>query len=230
MMMPQRDSISSTSLLNFEAWRALLRTICGRYNPEGIEHNAFIGWVRPMNVCGLAAVDIGWNAHRVERTHRDIRLDGAERYYDLFQVFGKSAMTQNDQAVQLAAGDVVLVDAARPMTYFRNDTGAQWLSVRLPRRFRVSHLGFEPQGGSCRRGGTPARRLLFSLVHDLDTDSGLQIRVCRFLHGAGCLRSRRRAICAVRSPAHHSPSGQAVRAYLRRDQGRLFRSGFWARR
>jgi hypothetical protein len=139
-------------------------------------------------------------------------------------------MTQNDQAVQLAAGDVVLVDAARPMTYFRNDTGAQWLSVRLPRRFRVSHLGFEPQGGSCRRGGTPARRLLFSLVHDLDTDSGLQIRVCRFLHGAGCLRSRRRAICAVRSPAHHSPSGQAVRAYLRRDQGRLFRSGFWARR
>ena len=68
--MPQRDSISSTSLLNFEAWRALLRTICGRYNPEGIEHNAFIGWVRPMNVCGLAAVDIGWNAHRLERTQR----------------------------------------------------------------------------------------------------------------------------------------------------------------
>jgi AraC-like DNA-binding protein len=173
MMMPERDSISSTSLLNFEAWRALLRTICGRYNPEGIEHNAFIGWVRPMNVCGLAAVDIGWNAHRVERTHRDIRLDGAEHYYALFQVSGKSAMTQNDQAVQLAAGDVVLVDAARPVTYFRNDTSAQWLSVRLPRRSLVSHLGFEPQGGSCGRRGTPAGRLLFGLVHEVDTDNGL---------------------------------------------------------
>src|SRR3981189_3547339 len=33
MMMPQRDGIPGTSLLNFEAWRALLRTICGRYNP-----------------------------------------------------------------------------------------------------------------------------------------------------------------------------------------------------
>jgi AraC-like DNA-binding protein len=173
MMMPQRDSISSTSLLNFEAWRALLRTICGRYNPEGIEHNAFIGWIRPMNVCGLAAVDVGWNAHRVERTQRDIRLDGAEHYYVLFQVSGKSAMTQNDQAVQLAAGDVVLADAARPMTYFRNDTSAQWLSVRLPRRSLVSHLGFEPQGGSWRPGGTPAGRLLFGLVHDADTDNGL---------------------------------------------------------
>src|SRR3979411_3109734 len=164
MTMPQRDGISSASLLNFEAWRALLRTICGRYNPEGIEHNAFIGWGRPRNVGGLAAVDIGWNAHRVERTHRDIRLDGAEHYYAVFQVSGKSAMTQNDQAVQLAAGDVVLADAARPMTYFRKDTSAQWLSVRLPRRALGSPLGFEPQGGSCRRGGTPARRLLFSLV------------------------------------------------------------------
>jgi AraC-like DNA-binding protein len=111
MMMPERDGISRTLLLNFEAWRALLRTICGRYNPEGIEHNALIGWVRPMNVCGLAAVDIAWNAQRVERTHRDIRLDGAEHYYASFQVCGKLAMTQNDPAVQLAASDVVLVDA-----------------------------------------------------------------------------------------------------------------------
>src|ERR1700737_357945 len=47
MMMPHRDGISGTSLLNFEAWRALLRTICGRYNPEGIEPNAFLGWAPP---------------------------------------------------------------------------------------------------------------------------------------------------------------------------------------
>jgi AraC family transcriptional activator of tynA and feaB len=161
-----------TSPLNFEAWRALLRTICGRYNPEGVEPKAFIGWVRPLNVCGLAAVDIGWNAHRVERTHRDIRLDGAEHYYAVFQVSGKSAMTQNEQAVQLAAGDVVLVDAARPVTYFRNDTSAQWLSVRLPRRSLVSHLGFEPQGGSWRLGGTLAGRLLFGPIHGAETDNG----------------------------------------------------------
>jgi hypothetical protein len=47
MMMPQRAGIPGTSLLNFEAWRALLRTICGRYNPEGIEPNAFIAGFVP---------------------------------------------------------------------------------------------------------------------------------------------------------------------------------------
>jgi AraC family transcriptional regulator, positive regulator of tynA and feaB len=165
-MMLQGDGVPSTSLLNFEAWRALLREICGRYSPKGIEPNAFLGWARAMNVCGLAAVDIGWNADRVERTHRDVRLDGMEHYYALFQVSGKSAMNQNDQAVWLAAGDVVLVDAARPVTYFGNDTSARWLSLHLPRQPLISHLGFEPQGGSCRRNGTAAGRLLFDLVRD----------------------------------------------------------------
>jgi AraC-like DNA-binding protein len=172
-MMLQSDVVRGTPLPDFEAWKALLRTICGRYSPEGIEPDAFLGWVRPMNICGIAAVDIGWNAHRVERTHRDTRLDGIEYYYALFQLSGKSAMTQNDRAVQLAVGDVALVDAARPVTYFSTETSARWLSLRLPRQSLVSHLGFEPQGGSCRRCGTPAGRLLFDLVRDADTDNGL---------------------------------------------------------
>jgi AraC family transcriptional activator of tynA and feaB len=171
--MLQSDGVPGTPLLDFEAWSALLRRICGRYSPEGVEPNAFVGWALALNVYGLAAMDIGWNARRVERTQRDVRLDGVEHYYALFQVSGKSVMTQNDQTVQLAAGDVVLVDAARPVTYFRNDISAQWLSLRLPRRSLISHLGFEPQGGSCRRGGTPAGRLLFDLVRDADTDHGL---------------------------------------------------------
>jgi AraC-like DNA-binding protein len=158
-------------LLDFEAWRALLREICGRYSPEGIDPNTFRGWVHAVNICGLGAVDIGWNARRVERNYRDVRLDGMEHYYALFQIAGKSAMTQNDRAVQLAAGDVVLVDAARPVTYFADDTRARWLSVHLPRRSLVAHLGFEPQGGSCGQG-TRAARLLFDLIRDPDTETG----------------------------------------------------------
>lgn len=169
--MLQSYGVPGPSLLGFEAWRALLRTNCGRYSPEGIEPNAFVGWARMLNVCGLAAVDTGWNAQRLERTHRDVRVDGMEHYYALFQVSGKSAMTQNDQAVQLAEGDVALVDAARPVTYFSADTSARWLALHLPRQPLVSHLGFEPQGGSCRRSGTSAGRLLFDLVRDADSGS-----------------------------------------------------------
>jgi hypothetical protein len=99
--------------LDFEAWKDLIRTMGGRFNPEGIEPNAFAGCVCPLNVCGFTAAEVGSNAHRVERTHRDVRLDGADHYFTMFQVAGKSAMTHNEEAVCLDVGDVVLVDMAR---------------------------------------------------------------------------------------------------------------------
>jgi AraC-like DNA-binding protein len=164
-MLPS-NGVQGTPLLDFEAWRASLRTICGQYSPQGIERSAFQGWARTLNVCGLAAVDIGWNARRIERTYRDARLDGMEHYYVLIQVSGKSAMVQNDRALRIAAGDVLLVDAARPVTYFGNDASARWVSLQLPRQSLISHLGFEPQGGACRRSGTPAGRFLNEVVVD----------------------------------------------------------------
>src|SRR6202040_1785768 len=98
-MMGQSDDILDTPQLDYEAWRDLLRAMCGRYNPEGIEPNAFSGWVRPVNVCGFTALDIGCNAHRIERTYRDVRLDGVDHYVAVFQVGGQAAMSPNAQAV-----------------------------------------------------------------------------------------------------------------------------------
>jgi AraC family transcriptional activator of tynA and feaB len=81
-------------------------------------------------------------------------------------------MTHNDQTVRLAAGDVVFVDAARPVTYQVDNPGAvcNILSLNLPRQSLVTHLGFEPRGGLYQRGGTPAGRLLFELIRDLGND------------------------------------------------------------
>jgi AraC-like DNA-binding protein len=154
--------------LDFEAWRDLIRTMGGRFNPEGIEPNAFIGCVRPLGVSGFTAAEVGSNAHRVARTHRDVRLDGADHYFTMFQVAGQSAMTHNEETVRFDVGDVVLVDMARPATFFNSNPGESWKSVvlLLPRQSLVSHLGFEPRGGHYRRNGTAAGRLLLDLLHN----------------------------------------------------------------
>jgi len=68
--------------------------------------------------------------------------------------------------VQLAVGDVTLVDVARPVTCVSEDESVRRLSLDLPRRSLISHLGFEPQGGTCSRSGTPAGRLLYEVVLD----------------------------------------------------------------
>ena len=87
----------------------------------------------------------------------------------MFQLAGRSAISQNDQIVSLAVGESALVDATRPLTYLSSDENTQWncLSIQLPRQSLVSHLGFEPQGGICRRG-TLAGHLLLDIFRNAD--------------------------------------------------------------
>ena len=101
---------------------------------------------------------------KIERTQRDIRLDGVDFYSVLFQVVGRSMATQNGQTIRLAEGDVVLCDKARPASYVADGEGARWQCILFPRWPLISHLGFEPRGGSYKRAGTPAARLLYEFV------------------------------------------------------------------
>jgi AraC family transcriptional activator of tynA and feaB len=164
--MRQNDNVLGTEQMNYEAWTALLSPLYGQHSVEGVAPNQFAGWLRRLSVSGLTAVDIYCNAHRFERTQRDVRLDGRDHYKAVFQVAGQSTICQNDQCVQLAVGDVALVDVTRPMTCASDDKSVRRLSLNLPRRSLVSHLGFEPQGGAFRRSGTPAGRFLYELVLD----------------------------------------------------------------
>ena len=111
--------------LDYEAWKDRIRQMGGRFDPQGIDPKAFTGWVRPISVSGLTAAEVGSNAHRVERTLRDIRLDGADHFVALFQLAGRSAMTHNEEAVRFGVGDVVLVDVTRPATFLRAMRGSR---------------------------------------------------------------------------------------------------------
>jgi AraC-binding-like domain len=97
----QRDD-SDEPRLDFETWRALFGSTCGRYTLERADPNAFAGWVRPLSVLGFSAVDVACNENRIDRTQRDIRLDGMDLYGAVFQVAGRSTVSHNNQTVQLA--------------------------------------------------------------------------------------------------------------------------------
>jgi AraC family transcriptional activator of tynA and feaB len=177
-MMLQSDDINGAPAMDFDAWRALLRSNCGR-DVEVTTPNSFGGWIRPINAWGLesTSVKIRWGEtnrgrpdHRIERCYRDVRCDGADHYLILFQVAGQTEMTQVDHAALLAEGDVALVDAARPVTYLSRLKSPHWLTLRLPRKSVRSHLGFEPQGVVGRQA-TRTSRLLFDLIRDADMDA-----------------------------------------------------------
>jgi AraC family transcriptional regulator, positive regulator of tynA and feaB len=66
--------------LDFEAWKDQVRKMGGRFDPQVIDPKSFAGWVRPVSVYGLMAAEVGSNAHVVERTHRDVRVNGPDHY------------------------------------------------------------------------------------------------------------------------------------------------------
>jgi AraC family transcriptional activator of tynA and feaB len=176
--MAESDDAGPTPLLAFEAWRGLLRSDCGG-EVQVSAPNTFAGWMRPLSAYGLegGSVNVQWGPahpgcfdHRLERSFKDVRRDGADHYLVVFQVDGQSAMTQIDQTARLTVGDVALVDTARPVTHLSRLGNAQWLILRLPRKSVRSHLGFEPQG-CVGRQGTRTSRVLFDLIRDADMEA-----------------------------------------------------------
>ena len=138
-----------------------------------VEANIFAGKVRTRRVFGFVATDLTCNATRVERTESDIRRDDMEYYYAVVQLTGGSTIIQDDRVVNFAAGDIVLLNSTRPVTFVpeAEHRNAQWLSLQLPRQNLVSHLGFEPQGGACGRRSAQASRLLCQLALDPVSDA-----------------------------------------------------------
>jgi hypothetical protein len=85
-MMHLSGDCLSTPELDYEAWRDALRADWGRYDPEAIEPETFAGRAVPRSLYGFVAMELSCNAHRVERTQRDVRLDGVDYHFALFQV------------------------------------------------------------------------------------------------------------------------------------------------
>src|ERR1700753_3867447 len=158
------DDLLTTPELNYEQWRDLLRPSFGLYTVDNPK--VFAGKVRSRSIFGLNASEISADVRHTERTQRDIRLDGVDHCYAVFQLDGRSTVIQNDQAVELATGHVALIESARPVSYVINGRHERWLSLQLPRQALISALGFEPRGGLRGRSETLAGRLLFQLVMD----------------------------------------------------------------
>src|ERR1700744_2993273 len=164
--MPNADLLE-TPELNYEQWSDLVRPNLGLYTIDNPK--AFAGRVRSRHILGLNASEIRNNKCRCDRTQRDIRVDGVDHCFAVFQVAGRSTIIQNDQAVTLAVGDVAFIDSVRTATYL-NHGHEQWLSLQLPRQRLISALGFDPPSDLRGYSGTRASRLLFQLVLDAVVD------------------------------------------------------------
>lgn len=155
--------------LDFERWSELTRADWGAYAPE--EPNHFAGIVRTQNLYGFKTSEFGNSFGDSRgicwRTRRDVRLDGIDHFYVVFQLAGSSAIIQNDEVIKLGVGAAALVDSAQPSTHIHEKGSWHWLGLQLPREALISYLGFEPRSGLLERRFS---RLLFQMFVDPAAD------------------------------------------------------------
>jgi AraC family transcriptional regulator, positive regulator of tynA and feaB len=181
---------SNFRAMGFDEWLSLLRSFIKLdLHVEKEDRRTFAGNGRVLNVHGLPAFDaMAANISRIERTARDVRLDGYDHYALAMPLAGATAVSQNGRVSELALHDLVLVDSTRPLDYFPH-RHLRLLFFRLPRRMVVSNLGYEPQGGLS-SGGTLAGRLILQLAAEIaegeypsspHSNTHMQLAICDLL-------------------------------------------------
>src|SRR5262245_7528447 len=113
-MMHLDDDFLSAPELDYDGFRAAMREDWGWFTP--VRETNFASRVRTRRVFGFAVVDLTSNA-RMQRTELDIRRDNMEHYYVTAKDIGESTIIHNDRIVKITAGDVVLLDSTRPVTF-----------------------------------------------------------------------------------------------------------------
>jgi AraC family transcriptional activator of tynA and feaB len=183
--MDQSDVFRNTPELDYDSWREDLFAGWGTYRANSADRAVFRGRIRHRKLFGLVAMDFTCNASVIERTRHDARIDSYEHYYAAIQLAGGSTIVRDDQSLAMRVGDIVLVDSTRPVTFAGDEKlqYGQWLCVQLPRQSLVSHIGFEPEMGSCGRRETRPARLFYHLVLDsLDDASSLSTPGDLYMH------------------------------------------------
>jgi AraC family transcriptional regulator, positive regulator of tynA and feaB len=148
----------------FDEWAETLRGICGCFHPILGDAHEFSGWALRRRIGGLDALDAGIGVDRLERSATDVRRDGRDMYFLVVQAAGNSVVEQSSSIAHLAAGDVTLIDSDKPSTFYYAKKPAHIVSLRIPKKTIVSHLGFEPRTAALGEAGSFMTRALANLL------------------------------------------------------------------
>ena len=131
----------------FEAWLCEVNQACGRFDARTLGPS-FHGKLREYQGGAIKLSVVDMSQVHLYRTSKEVSASGNGHFYAVFQLEGRSRLEQDGNRVQLARGDITLVDANRPcdMTY---EEDSRQLSLILPRQ--VLERGLRFSGIDCAR-------------------------------------------------------------------------------
>ena len=99
--------------LAYQRWLATINQVCGHFAARPLE-GRFHGEIDARYAGNLKVSTVTAAGVNLYRTHNEIKRDNDAWFYTVFQLAGEAIIEQDDRQVTLAAGDITLIDAARP--------------------------------------------------------------------------------------------------------------------
>lgn len=124
--------------LAYQRWLATINQVCGHFAARPLEES-FHGEIDARYAGSLKVSTVTAAGVNLYRTRNEIKRDNDAWFYTVFQLAGEAILEQDDRQVTLAAGDITLIDAARPCSIVWQQTSRQ-ASLLLPRQ-RVAPTG-----------------------------------------------------------------------------------------
>lgn len=124
--------------LAYQRWLATINQVCGHFAARPLE-GRFHGEIDARYAGSLKVSTVTAAGVNLYRTRNEIKRDNDAWFYTVFQLAGEAVIEQDDRQVTLAAGDITLIDAARPCSIVWQQTSRQ-ASLLLPRQ-RVAPTG-----------------------------------------------------------------------------------------
>ncbi|MBB1199399.1 transcriptional regulator FeaR [Enterobacteriaceae bacterium 89] len=122
----------------FQQWLTQINQECGNFaarqlGGEFIGHLE-TGYTRAMKLSTVTTANVN-----LYRTQREIKDHNDAWFYTVFQLEGSAVMEQNDRQTEIHAGDITLIDASRPCSFYWQDKSRQ-ISLLLPRTLLEQQL------------------------------------------------------------------------------------------
>ena len=124
--------------LAYQRWLATINQVCGHFAARPLKES-FHGEIDARYAGSLKVSTVTAAGVNLYRTRNEIKRDNDAWFYTVFQLAGEAIIEQDDRQVTLAAGDITLIDAARPCSIVWQQTSRQ-ASLLLPRQ-RVAPTG-----------------------------------------------------------------------------------------
>lgn len=131
-----------------EKLEAEIRRVCGAFDLAPLGETAAVqGEVTTRTIGPFDTAVVTLDTAVVARTAHSIRQDPGEYFFLLMQEEGRSHVEQGETAVDLAPGDMFLVDSVRPSTFRYGGGRSRQTSLHLPRGEIVHRFGSLCAGG-----------------------------------------------------------------------------------